>query len=91
MNGTLKLITAGLLAALLTGTGSWLAWGRQTVSRAQVEKMIQNESPYVRDRLYILDQLEKIDMIAEHVHRIDNELSKRPLARAKMKGLPAED
>jgi cell division protein FtsB len=43
-------VASGLGACLLTLLAAWFTIGREAVSAEQVSRMIQTESPYVRDQ-----------------------------------------
>jgi len=57
LNGDWKNVTIGVLASLLVaGTTSWVAFGRDRVTRAEATELVAMVSPYVRDKP-VIDEL----------------------------------
>lgn len=53
--------TAIILAAILVSIiGSWVSFGRDTVSKAEVQNLIALNSPYAQDRTGIAKELQAI-------------------------------
>lgn len=55
------------ISAVITLTGFWITFGRNVPVRAEVERMIITESPYVKDQSMILKTLHDNDRIMEKV------------------------
>lgn len=44
-----------LFSAMLTGFGTWLIFGKDSVSRPEMEKYVQENSPWARDRGHVIE------------------------------------
>ncbi len=51
---TLATASVGIIVTLV---GFWVGVGRKIVSRDEISKMIQSDSPYCQDRQYIMERL----------------------------------
>lgn len=56
----LPIVTTALVAALLSGTGVWVAWARSVPTKAEVQEMIRTQSPYVYEQQLIMHQLAEL-------------------------------
>lgn len=57
LNSTWKVVAVGLISAAATGAGSWVTFGANRPSRVEVQGMIQENSPYLRDRALLISKL----------------------------------
>lgn len=55
-----KQVAIGLLCALITGGGFWLAWGAEVPNRGEVIRLISTSSPYALDQRAINESLDRI-------------------------------
>lgn len=59
-----------MVTAILTGTGFWITVGRTMVTRPEVMELIQTQSPYVRDRTVLLDQVQHVSNLTAKVDQM---------------------
>lgn len=51
---TVATVSVSIIVTLL---GFWVSIGKKIVSREEISKMIQNDSPYAHDRQFIMERL----------------------------------
>lgn len=56
-NGIRRILTAALASALIAGVGTWITFGANKPSGREVYRIVQENSPYLRDRALLLAKL----------------------------------
>lgn len=49
-----RALAIGVLSCLVTGLGAWLAFGKDMVSRTEMEHYVQEQGPWVRERAAVV-------------------------------------
>lgn len=63
-------VVSVLTGALITGAGTWLAWGSAVVTEPKVIELIETRSPYLEDRKVLLKQCDEIDELTKEVQEL---------------------
>lgn len=66
-------IASVLVTALLTGVASWVSFGRDKVTRAEMVNYVETEGPYARDRQIIYDAIGRANTLDRKVSEIRDE------------------
>lgn len=69
-------IIGSFLSVILAMGGFWMMLGRELPTRAEVSKMISTESPYVRDRAYLIERLDRAQVSSEDLNDSIKELNR---------------
>ena len=75
MSNTWKTLAMSALSCLVLMVGFWLVEAKNYVSRADVSKMIQTESPYLLDRQLVLKSIQDINEALKQNTKVISELS----------------
>jgi uncharacterized protein HemX len=75
-NGSRHVLITALISIVLTGGTAWFAWGRQSVSRADVTEMIKTQDPYLADRQTVQQLKASVDRLTERVQHQGEELAR---------------
>jgi len=65
--GIWQLLVSIMASSMLTGTGAWLVFGMNTVSKADMVEYVQNQTPWVRDRGLITSDVNKNSKEISHL------------------------
>ena len=63
-----------LVTTLTTITGSWIFWGKNSVTQKQLSDSLETRSPYLRDKKFVIESLEQnsknISALTKQVNRL---------------------
>lgn len=65
MPEVLRLTLSALLGCVVAGVGYWAMIGRDVPTRDEVGQMIQTQAPYVEDRIWVRDLIERNTLAIE--------------------------
>jgi hypothetical protein len=57
IDSLIKELVPGSFGALITFIGFWVGIGRNIVTKKEVLEIVQNQSPYCKDREFIMERL----------------------------------